>query len=97
MTSIDYMAYEDLQKEIENLSKMKNADYGCNSLVEFGNMGILIRLSDKFDRMKSLYKQKKEHEPNVVDEKIEDTLKDIVNYSMYMILQERGKLIKNAK
>lgn len=92
--TIDFNEYIKLQKEIEKLSRTKNHDYGSSSLVTFGNFGILIRLSDKLDRLKSFYFNK---ELQVIDEKLEDTLKDIVNYAMYMILQQRGKLIKNEK
>ena len=92
MSGINYNEYCRLQKEIEELSRKKNADYGCDSLIRFGNFGILIRLSDKLDRLKSLYKNNK---LQVTDEKLEDTLKDIVNYAMYMILQERNILVDN--
>lgn len=87
MSSINYKAYRILQKEIGKLSQRKNADYGSNALVEFGNYGILIRLSDKFDRLKNLYK-KGINKSQIKNEKITDTLQDIINYSMYMILQE---------
>lgn len=93
MTSIDYQAYQELQKEIEDLSRRKNHDYGSDSLISFGNYGILIRMSDKFDRLKSFYKNGK---LEVEDEKLEDTLKDCINYAMYMILQERGTLIEKC-
>lgn len=91
MTSLNYEEYQNIQREILELSKRKNHDYGCDSLTTFGNFGILIRLSDKFDRLKSFYQNQ---ELRVTDEKLEDTLKDIVNYSIYMIMQERKKLTK---
>ena len=87
---INYNEYIKLQNEIKKLSIKKNHDYGSNSLISFGNFGIMIRLSDKMDRLKSFYTTGK---LKVSDEKIEDTLKDIINYAMYMILQERKKLV----
>jgi hypothetical protein len=95
MTGINYKAYCELQKEIEELSRRKNHDYGSDSLVSFGNFGILVRMSDKFDRLKTLFKSGVE--AKVQDEKVEDTLKDVVNYALYIILQSRGKLLEGEK
>jgi hypothetical protein len=47
----------------------------------------------KMDRLKNFYD--KDGKLKVTDEKLEDTLKDLVNYSVYMILQERGQLVDN--
>lgn len=80
--------------ECFELGMKKNKDYGCDSLIRFGNTGIFVRVSDKFDRLYNLiFKNKK---PEINEEKIEDTLKDVINYCCYMIMQQRGKLIKNA-
>lgn len=97
MAGIDFEAYVALQKEIEALSRRKNKDYGSDSLTTFGNYGILVRLSDKFDRLKTLYKNGNSGRPAVQDEKVTDTLQDIINYSIYMILQDRGTLIQREK
>jgi hypothetical protein len=53
----------------------KNKDYG-NSFMDFGLIGILVRLNDKINRLKSLMK----NEIKVKDEKKEDTINDLYNY-----------------
>lgn len=92
MSGVNYEKFEEVLKEIEELSKRKNHDYGCDSLTRFGNFGILMVLLQKSDRLKNFYD--KEGKLKVADEKLEDTLKDMVNYIIYMILQERGQLVK---
>ena len=55
----------------------KNADYG-NSFVDFGLIGIIVRLNDKINRILNLGNV----EPQImqVDEKVEDTINDLYNY-----------------
>jgi len=60
-------------------------------LTRFGNFGIMVIMLQKMDRLKTFYGQ--DGKLKVDDEKLEDTLKDIVNYSIYMILQERKQLV----
>jgi hypothetical protein len=93
MAGVNYTKFEEIMKEIEELSKRKNHDYGCDSLTRFGNFGILVIMLQKMDRLKNFYD--KDGKLKVTDEKLEDTLKDLVNYSVYMILQERGQLVDN--
>ena len=48
---------------------------------DFGWFGILVRLSDKFSRLKNLAK---DNRPRVGDESLLDTLRDIRNYAFLM-------------
>lgn len=72
------------------LNKMyaeKNSDYGNNFAkvrAEFPN-SILIRLSDKLERLKTLYKQ----DAKVKDETIEDTLMDLANYAIMELVERK--------
>ena len=65
---------------IAELLKRKNADYG-NSYDhlrnEFGDIAFIIRLGDKFSRLKSIERKGK---TEVKDESYEDTIKDIIGY-----------------
>ena len=62
------------------LFEKKNADYG-NSFVDFGLIGIVVRLNDKINRILNLNLLDGEQENiQVVDEKIEDTINDLYNY-----------------
>lgn len=56
--------------------------------------GVLVRLSDKFQRLNSLTKNPK-ISPEVKDEAIADTVADIINYSIYDLIfyeEERWRL-----
>ena len=64
---------ESILNEIRQLYNRKNADYGNSfdkTLDEFGLVASATRMSDKFNRFKSLIN----NSAQVSDEKIEDTL-----------------------
>jgi hypothetical protein len=88
---INWVEYESIGAEISELAMRKNKDYGTQSLTDFGTRGIVIRLVDKVNRLKTLIWN--EEAPRVETEKIEDTCKDIVNYAVYLIMMERNKLV----
>lgn len=75
---------EFIMNENRELFIRKNKDYG-NSFEDFGLIGILVRINDKINRIKSL------HENNsieVKDEKIEDTLNDLYNYCILGLIHK---------
>jgi hypothetical protein len=72
----------------------KRRDYGPNAL-KGGQPGIAIRMSDKMGRLENLlgitngtFKTK---EAIIGDEKIEDTVKDILNYSLLFLMEGKKK------
>ena len=75
---------ESILNEIKQLYNRKNADYGNSfdkTLDEFGLVASATRMSDKFNRFKSLIN----NSAQVSDEKIEDTLIDLASYAMMTI------------
>lgn len=80
--------HKDICKELTDLYEQKNSDYG-NSFAdlrkEYPN-SVCLRLTDKLNRLKSLYDNNETHK---IAESLEDTLKDIANYAI-MELIERG-------
>jgi isopropylmalate/homocitrate/citramalate synthase len=75
---------ESILNEIRQLYSRKNADYGNSfdkTLDEFGLVASATRMSDKFNRFKSLI----QNPAQVPDEKIEDTLIDLASYAMMTI------------
>lgn len=76
--------YEDTQKKTLEIFKKKNADYG-DSFAIYGTIGVIVRLGDKFLRIKSLIK-KKNYKGNVLEESLIDTLLDIVNYAAMAVM-----------
>lgn len=82
----------ELHKQIcgnmHNTYKAKNADYGdsfAKVRTEYPE-AICIRLMDKLERLKTLYKG---GEQQVKEESIDDTLLDIANYAVMEILERK--------
>jgi hypothetical protein len=67
----------------------KQSDYGPGNIAKFGDYGVLVRMSDKIERLANLYKKNKQK--GRVKESVEDTLRDIANYAIITILWRNGK------
>lgn len=85
--------FKNITESMLDLYTRKNSDYG-NSVADtfdrFGLESFLVRLYDKLNRATQL--SQKGYEQKVVDEKIEDTLMDMANYSiMALIEMDRAK------
>jgi hypothetical protein len=86
-----------LQKELVITARAKGHDYSgttdtFDNLRLFGSFGVLVRIGDKFMRLKNFYDQ---GVLDVTDEKIEDTMKDLLNYAYYLLIlyrQEREEV-----
>lgn len=77
---------ESILNEIKQLYNRKNTDYGNSfdkTLDEFGLVASATRMSDKFNRFKSLMRNGSTG--RVEDEKIEDTLLDLASYAIMTI------------
>lgn len=64
----------------------KNRDYGNSfslTFEEFGLLSLIIRLSDKIERLKNL----NNNELEIKDESVEDSLKDIIGYSILGLIE----------
>ena len=80
--------FESITKEMLELYKIKNKNYGnsfSKQFEEYGLTSVCIRLEDKLNRLKSLNKQGKE--ANVDGESIRDTLIDLANYSVLAMIE----------
>jgi len=81
-----------LLEEAITLLVNKRKDYGPNAL-KGGQHGIAIRLSDKQARLENLMGITdgtfKPREAIVGDEKIEDTVRDILNYAILFLMEGR--------
>ena len=84
----------EVMDEIGNLLITKQSDYGPGNVNNaFGGPinGLLVRIGDKFERLKNLYKNK--NVPN--HESIQDSFKDMANYAVIALMVERGTWPKN--
>lgn len=80
------MNFKEIANEIAEILEKKNSDYGdsfSKTINEYGLTAYLLRIDDKISRIKSLNKKNGEH--LVVDESMEDTIKDIAGYSILML------------
>ena len=72
----------DIMYNIRDLFIRKNRDYG-NSFEDFSLLGILVRMNDKINRLKTLDKKS---DQQVKDESIIDTIEDLYNYSIISMM-----------
>ena len=93
------MFYELLSK-MKEIHDAKNSDYSetNDSLSNFkmserfgipSHIGVLVRISDKYSRICQLI-NKGEENNSVKDETIDDTLLDLANYCLLMIILRRN-------
>lgn len=83
--------HEELCDKIHSLYKKKNHDYGDSfgrSFLDYGPIAGLIRMEDKFNRLKTLVRGASQE---VKDESIMDTLMDLANYSIMTLLEMEGE------
>ena len=76
------LQYDNIHSEARELFTNKNKDYG-DSFAYYGPVGVIIRMGDKIQRLKSIDKNKI---INVDDERLRDTLIDLHNYSAMAIM-----------
>ena|ERR1039458_7258322 len=75
------------------ITTKKNNDYGgandpFKNFRTFGELGILVRMSDKFARLQTAIQEKRAFE--VDDESLEDTYLDLANYALLGLCYRRG-------
>jgi hypothetical protein len=75
---------------LENVVLMdkKQRDYGPKNISGFGMFGIVVRMNDKFERIKHLFNNRRKKATN---ESIRDSLRDISNYAVIAIMLDTGK------
>jgi len=79
-------ALMELVSEIGQLIIKKQEDYGKDNILKFGELGIIIRSSDKLERLSTLVKSGME--PN--NESAEDTWRDLVGYALLALMLRKG-------
>lgn len=80
--------FDAIVKRMADTYRAKNADYGDSfgqSVKEFGYTAALVRMSDKFNRLKNLIQT--DAEAQVKDESIKDTILDLACYSVMLAIE----------
>lgn len=90
--------FSEITKEMAETYRKKNSDYGSSfsqSIKDFGIVAGVVRISDKFNRLKNLTISGK---ALVNDESIQDTLLDMANYCIMLKMEiEDGEKTKDSK
>jgi hypothetical protein len=90
VTKEEQELFDAFDQESENCSELfarKQMDYGPFNISNFGLIGVIIRMNDKFERLKNLVFSGKEPQ----NESILDTLRDVSIYAKIAVLVEQGK------
>ena len=88
MTNVD--RFKQITDEMVKLYERKNSDYGSSihdTYMKYGAVAYLVRMEDKINRVRSLTQNNNQ---KVEDEKIHDSLVDLANYSILMLLELEG-------
>ena len=82
--------YKKIVTETMELCVKKNKDYGSSvedTFEKFGDISYLVRITDKYNRICSLLNK----EGGVKDESIDDTIRDMANYSFLWLASRNLK------
>lgn len=84
--------HKEICEELNDTYRKKNSDYG-DSVGELysklGDITILTRISDKYNRLMNLLQP--DHVQEVMDESIDDTILDLANYAVIWLMERRLK------
>jgi len=83
---LNSLLFTNVVDDLADLYSAKNSDYGnafTESFEEFGLLSFVIRLGDKYRRLKSLMFK----DETKVAESVEDTIKDIANYAIMTLME----------
>lgn len=98
--SIEFDNFDTVVRKCKELAIFKNKQYGVKNLLIFQGFGILTRMNDKMARLNNLFHQPKteikEYEL-ISKETINDTLLDLINYTIYLYLYKNDILLKKVK
>jgi hypothetical protein len=68
--------------DMVQLFDKKQHDYGPGNIADFGEFGVLVRVNDKFNRLRNLITKKRD----AANESIDDTWMDISVYAVIALL-----------
>lgn len=96
-----FKRHQDLLDDIHATYQQKNTAYGDSFHDTYADLGIIAaatRISDKFNRFKTLAKDRYKNTIDQGDESITDTLMDMANYCLMTVMEiERETASKESK
>ena len=82
--------FKQITDEMVKLYERKNSDYGSSihdTYMKYGAVAYLVRMEDKINRIRNIVLSGNQR---VEDERIKDSLLDVSNYSILMLLELEG-------
>ena len=79
-------AVDEVLRELKETLLKKQADYGHKNILEFGELGVLVRANDKLARLRNLMQSQQA----ALNEPLEDSWKDLAGYSVIALMLRRG-------
>jgi len=79
-------ACHQIAQELAELVIKKQADYGQRNILDFGELGLLVRANDKIARLRNLILNKKE---GITEPKM-DAWRDLAGYAIIRLMLDRG-------
>ena len=89
--------FKQITEEMQELCKRKNSDYGASvndTYKKYGMVSYLVRIEDKINRIRNLVLNGNQ---KVEDEKIQDSLLDLANYSILAIIDMENENVKDKR
>jgi len=100
MSEIEFDNFDTVIRKCKELAIFKNKQYGVKNLLIFDGFGILTRMNDKIARLNNLLENVErtiEIFEKQTKETINDTLLDLINYTIYLYLLKNNMLLKKVK
>lgn len=100
MNEIEFNNFDTVVKKCKELAIFKNKQYGVKNLLIFEGFGILTRMNDKMARLNNLLENIErtiEIYEKQTKETINDTLLDLINYTIYLYLYKNNILLKKGE
>lgn len=70
--------------EVRELMVSRHAKYGPGNIARHGELGLLVRLGDKYERLDN-------NREDLVDESVDDTVDDIIGYGVIWKMWRKGQ------
>ena len=91
------VAVRQIFQEQYALMVRKHSDYGPGNINAFGELGVLVRISDKLERLKNLLISREENGNIIINaehptnESVEDSYRDLLNYALIALMLRQGQ------
>ena len=82
-------AFAQIEDELLQIFLKKHQDYGKGNILSIKELGIIMRISEKAERLKNLLMKEAMGE-QAANESIEDSINDIAVYAVIALLYRKG-------